>query len=267
MTTSDSASHSDAVADKAALPAATGALLRQKREQKGLTLQEVCEATRVSLVNLQAIEAADYAALPADTYTRGFIRIYADFLGLNGSEITGSFFQERGGYQGARPRVNYLGSGSLASKKFAESTRLSPAANALFLLAAIILAVSIFCLYTGWNPFSYFVNQARSIPAGTGLAYHPAHPETSADATTKAINLEARFLKDTEVVLQLDDHTILKETYAKESKANWEANTIIRIEFAEPYSAELRVNGQPLGFPPRSNGQYKLSLKATPSPS
>lgn len=267
MTTSPSANHSEADADNAVLAAATGALLQREREQKGLNLEEVSEATRISLVNLQAIEAADYAALPADAYTRGFIRIYAEFLGLNGSELTDSFFKERGSHYTGGPRVSYLDSDSLASKKFAESTRLTPAVNALLLLAAIVLAVTIFCLYTGWNPFSYFVNQARNIPANSALVYHPAHPETSVEATTKAINLEARFLKDTEVVLQLDDHTILKETYAKESKANWEANSIIRIEFAEPHSAELRVNGQPLGFPSRSNGQYKLSLRATPSPS
>ena len=260
-------SHNDADAENAVLPGTAGVLLRQKREQKGLSLRDVCEATRISLVNLQAIESADYTSLPADAYTRGFIRMYAEFLGLNGPELVDSFFRERGSQHTTGPRASYLDNGSLASKKFAESTRLSPAANALFLLAAIILAVTIFCLYTGWNPFSYFVNQARNIPASNALAYHPAHPETSVEANTKAINLEARFLKDTEVVLQLDDHTLLKETYAKESKANWEANSIIRIEFAEPHSAELRVNGQPLGFPPRSNGQYKLSLRASPSPS
>ena len=259
--------HNNADAENMPQPNAAAALLQQEREQKGLSLREVSDATRISLGNLQAIESADYANLPADTYTRGFIRMYAGFLGLKSAELTETFFRERGNSHATGRRSSYLDNGSLASKKFAESPRLSPAVNALFLLAAFILAVTLFCLYTGWNPFSYFVNQARNVPARNALAYHPAHPETSVEATTKAINLEARFLKDTEVVLQLDDHTILKETYAKESKANWEANSIIRIEFAEPHSAELRVNGQPLGFPARSNGQYKLSLRVPPSPS
>lgn len=135
MTTSHSANNSDADADKAALPPATGALLQREREQKGLTLREASDATRISLVNLQAIESADYASLPADAYTRGFVRIYADFLGLNSTDIVEAFFGERGNSHAPGPRASYLDDASLTSKKFAESTRLSPAANALFLLA------------------------------------------------------------------------------------------------------------------------------------
>ena len=259
--------HSDVDAEHASPSRTTGALLQQTREQQGLSLEDVGNATRVSLPNLQAIEAADYQRLPSDTYARGFVRLYAQFLGLDGAELADRFFQERGEEHRPGQHGSDLDGSSLTPKKLAEPTRLTPAANALIILALIVLAVSIFCVYTGWNPFSYFVSQARNIPVSTAMAYHPAHPETSADATTKAINLEARFLKDTEVVLQLDDNTVLRETYAKESKVNWEANSVIRIEFAEPHSAELRVNGQPMGFPVQSNGQYKLSLRAAPSAS
>lgn len=257
----------DAEVQHAAPPPSTGATLQMAREKKRLSLQDVADATRISLSNLQAIEGADYDRLPADTYTRGFVRIYAEHIGLDGLELAERFLQERGHSHKTSRDTNFINSRLLHARKFAEPTRLTPVASALILLAFIVLVVSMFCLYTGWNPFSYFVHKARSIPASSALAYHPAHPQTSAATTTKALYLEVHFLKDTEVILQLDGNSVSRETFVKESKVNWEANSSIRIEFAEPYSAELRVNGQPLGFPTQANGQYKLSLRAAPSTS
>ncbi|NLZ18458.1 MAG: helix-turn-helix domain-containing protein [Desulfobulbaceae bacterium] len=250
-----------------AAPPSAGATLRMAREKERLSLQDVADATRISLVNLQAIERADYDRLPADTYTRGFVRLYAEYIGLDGPDLAERFLQERGHSHRACLNTNFLSSDWLHVRKLAEPTRLTPVASALILLAFIVFVVSIFCLYTGWNPFSYFVHKVRTIPASSTLAYHPAHPQTSAAATTKALHLEVHFLKDTEIILQLDGDSVSKETFVKESKVNWEANSSIRIEFVEPHSAELRVNGQPLGFPTQANGQYKLSLRAAPSAS
>lgn len=65
-----------------------GDYLRRTREGKRLSIEDAVEATKVRGRYLQAIEAADYERLPADVYTRGFVRSYADFLGLNGAELT-----------------------------------------------------------------------------------------------------------------------------------------------------------------------------------
>ncbi len=265
MNTTDS----DAVADSMALSASTdpsaGATLRQARESKNLSLRDVWNATSIAMVNLEAIEESDFKRLPADTYTRGFIRIYAEFLGLNGSELAERFIQERGPSTNNLHGNNYLERGWLSTRKFAEPIRVSPAVNALVLLVIIVALLGLFCLLTGWNPFASFFRQGNT--STVALAYHPANPQTSVVSSAKAINLEAHFLKDTEVLLQLDDNTVLRETYAKASTASWEANSSIYIEFVQPQSAKLRVNGQPLGFPPGHNGQYKLSLRASPSAS
>ncbi len=263
-----STTHSDAAADHAALSASpgpsTGETLRQARESKNLSLRDVWTATSIAMVNLQAIEESDFEHLPADTYTRGFIRIYADFLGLNGPELAERFIQERGPSTNNLHGNNYLERGWLSTRKFAEPIRISPAVNALVLLVIIVALLGLFCLLTGWNPLASYLRQGTTTVA---LAYHPANPQTSAGSSAKAINLEAHFLKDTEVLLQLDGNTVLRETHAKASTVSWEANSSIHIEFVEPQSAELRVNGQPLGFPPAHNGQYKLSLRASPSAS
>lgn len=60
----------------------TGAALRHAREQRPLTLQQVSEKTRIRSHYLQALENDDLTAMPSAAQARGFLRIYADFLGL-----------------------------------------------------------------------------------------------------------------------------------------------------------------------------------------
>ena len=58
--------------------------LKKARENKGLTLKDLFTQTRISVVNLEAIENGDYHLLPVPIYTRNFIRTYADALGVDG---------------------------------------------------------------------------------------------------------------------------------------------------------------------------------------
>ena len=54
--------------------------------------------TKISKRYLRAIEADDYATLPAKVYTRGFVRLYASVLGLDADRVAASFMElvERG---------------------------------------------------------------------------------------------------------------------------------------------------------------------------
>jgi cytoskeletal protein RodZ len=58
-----------------------GAHLRQLREARGVSLEEIARATRVNSSYLQALEADDHASLPVPVFTRGFIRAYCQALG------------------------------------------------------------------------------------------------------------------------------------------------------------------------------------------
>jgi hypothetical protein len=64
-----------------------GAILRQARNRRKVELPEVEAATRIRLRYLRAIEAEEWDVLPGGVYTRGFIRTYANFLGLDGDRI------------------------------------------------------------------------------------------------------------------------------------------------------------------------------------
>lgn len=60
-----------------------GHILREARETKGLTLNEVQEQTRINQRYLEALEMGDYDKLPTPVHVRGFLRNYARFLGLD----------------------------------------------------------------------------------------------------------------------------------------------------------------------------------------
>lgn len=60
-----------------------GQKLRQAREARSLTLEQVSEAIRIRPLYLQALESGEPEKLPSAVQARGFLRAYADFLGLD----------------------------------------------------------------------------------------------------------------------------------------------------------------------------------------
>lgn len=77
-----------------------GHILREARETKGLTLQEVQAETRISSRYLEALENGDYDRLPTPVHVRGFLRNYSRFLGLDPQPLLDRY--EYG--QGKRPK-------------------------------------------------------------------------------------------------------------------------------------------------------------------
>lgn len=64
-----------------------GQKLLQARKERGVSLDEVARATRIRVHYLEALEADNLALLPSQAHTRGFIRLYADYLGLDPNEL------------------------------------------------------------------------------------------------------------------------------------------------------------------------------------
>lgn len=73
-----------------------GTQLRQAREAQGLSLTEVSIETRIPHQSLIALEEGAYERLPNDTVIKGFIRNYAQLLGLSADELFDLYRSERG---------------------------------------------------------------------------------------------------------------------------------------------------------------------------
>ncbi len=68
-----------------------GPTLREARNRRKLDLAEVEAAIKIRVRYLQAIENEEWDALPGGAYTRGFIRTYASYLGLDGDRLADDY--------------------------------------------------------------------------------------------------------------------------------------------------------------------------------
>lgn len=157
-----------------------GKLLRQVREKKTMTIQDISQETNISSSNLTSIELGHYDDLPADTFVRGQVAIYAKFLGLDGEKSARLFFEERAqcSTEGDRKQVAQQGKG-LSAKELAEPTQISSGTWAVALLLLIITVLVTFSLYTGWSPFAYFFQQEPHQINTAATVTHPADSETT----------------------------------------------------------------------------------------
>jgi transcriptional regulator with XRE-family HTH domain len=68
-----------------------GPTLEHARKERGLTLEEVEHATKIRKRYLVDLERENYGALPDAVYVRGFVKIYANYLGLDGEQLSREF--------------------------------------------------------------------------------------------------------------------------------------------------------------------------------
>jgi cytoskeleton protein RodZ len=73
-----------------------GTLLREAREKRGQKIGFVASALRIRQPYLEAIEDGRFHDLPGSAYAVGFVRGYAEYLGLDSKEIIRRFHQEHG---------------------------------------------------------------------------------------------------------------------------------------------------------------------------
>lgn len=65
-----------------------GAVLKRCREYHGLTLEDAAETTKIGISYLRALEGDQIREFPNLTYLKGFLRIYATYLGLNPDDMS-----------------------------------------------------------------------------------------------------------------------------------------------------------------------------------
>ena len=85
-------------ADQNSTQTTLGEFLRQERERRGITIEQVASATKISIRLLHLLESDQYVELPAKPFIRGFVNSYCRFVGMDSKEVLiryGSFLEER----------------------------------------------------------------------------------------------------------------------------------------------------------------------------
>jgi cytoskeleton protein RodZ len=68
-----------------------GATLKKARESKGISLDQIAKTTRISTRLLNAIENEEFHLLPGGIFNRGFIRAFADAVGVDPDQAVADY--------------------------------------------------------------------------------------------------------------------------------------------------------------------------------
>jgi cytoskeleton protein RodZ len=85
---------------------AVGEILRRTRVHYNQTLDDVSAYLRIRASQLEAIEKGDLSQLPGRVYVIGYIRTYAEYLGLDGEKMVAVFKQQAGG-KNNKPELHF----------------------------------------------------------------------------------------------------------------------------------------------------------------
>ena len=152
-----------------------GDRLRQARETKGLSLATIADATRIAVRHLSALERGDLEALPSGPFAKGYIRAYAEHVGIDAEPILQEYRSEerRRGLDAPEGRVIEEMS-HLLEKRAGASGRSGRFASggtgvAVALVAAFVLGTA------GWLLSRARAPQTNDAPSPAAPA--PASPE------------------------------------------------------------------------------------------
>src|SRR6266567_1974402 len=116
--------------------------LAAARERKGVDLSRAERDTKIRARYLGALERGDYRALPGAVYTKGFLRNYAIYLGLDPEDVLHQWRRERGDQATPEPQIVPL-------RPIAEPARPLTFSPSVFVAALLTFVVVGFGVYVG----------------------------------------------------------------------------------------------------------------------
>lgn len=227
---------------EAAYDASVGDQLRQAREAKGLTLDDVAAQTRIPIRHLRSIEDSRWEDLPAVTYTVGFARNYANAIGLDGAEIGRTLRDQIGGVE--RP--------STVSPEIYAPSDPARAPSRAIVWIALLLLVALVAAYLIWRsqsqdsaPAEQKVEQAEAAPAPQAAA--PAAPQAVAGQQVTLVAIRPVWFRLTD---RADSNRRVAERILQPDE-QYQVPLDLRqpqIRTSEPQNMRVLINGQDAGL-------------------
>src|SRR5438876_6028764 len=154
-----------------------GEKLRQAREERGITLSEVAEQTRISPIYLESIDNDDYRRLPGGIFNRGFIKSYAKYVGLNEQEALLDYSR----------LANELDAPQEVETRVYKPEVLTDDRSAASMMPTIITAAIILAVMTGGILFLVSYLRRPAEPAANSSARTSSNSQTTANTSIETI--------------------------------------------------------------------------------
>jgi transcriptional regulator with XRE-family HTH domain len=211
-----------------------GTFLRNLRAKKGMSLEEISTKTMVQQRFLDAIEKGEYEQLPEPLYIRGFIRRFAEALGIDGIPISESF-----------PLGN-MQAGSANSKYSAGNTPLRPWHLYVLYLAAVLGAVAL--LYALFKPSespSGNLGTNRPSPVVSNVPKKAVAPVAAMPKKAAPVQAKLTLKADSYMTIQVDGQPNYEGILKAGEKKTFTAKQSIQISAGNAGGVMLGVNGLP----------------------
>ncbi len=255
-------------------PAMTvGTELRQAREERGISLRELSERTKIRQPVLRAIESDDLRQLPGGAIGRGFVKLYAREVGLDAHGIAERFDAQRE-LADARDGADELGAGG--------GTRLTDLASgftgirvAMVLATIAVLAGAYFALRPG--PGSPAIEEPGRVaveavrPADTPPPAAPAAPPApvselpaeTAQAPPGTVRVDLQATGDCWVAATADGQQVIYRVLPAGERATMSATAEAVVRIGMPANVTVTINGRPIR--PFERPGSPITLRITPA--
>jgi hypothetical protein len=229
-----------------------GEVLRAERERQGVGLDQIEAATRIRTAQLRAIEEDRFDALPAEAYARGFVRAYADQLGIDADATVRLFNDQWSGRFATELEPAPL----IRPPLTAAATRPLGVLSVVLALVVLVVSATVF-LTRGGDRSSTAAHSPPTSNAHSSAATNPppgtttppppapAPARLTVTAATGACWLEARRGSATGPLL-------VERTLAQGDAVRLQGQRIW-LRFGDPATVKLRLNGRPLTLAATAN--------------
>ena len=228
-----------------------GEKLRQAREERGITLSEVAEQTRISPIYLQSIDNDDYRGLPGGIFNRGFVKSYAKFVGLDEQEALLDYSRIQNEIDSA-PREEF---------KSYKPEVLTDDRSASSMMPTIITAAVILALMTGGILFLVSYLRRPAEPAANTTTRPPSNSEVATNTNTAPVSssvpdmgtLKVEFKALTEPVSlsATSDGKASTNVVAAGSTVSFEPKEGLKLSYSKSLArnVQLTINGKTITLP------------------
>jgi len=241
-----------------------GSYMREVRESLGIQLEEAASVTRIGKNYLIAIEGEMFEKLPSPAYVKGFLRIYAGYLGLSGDEIVAMYDKSLNSHQTQPSRESGKDESPKVSKLII--SRPGRLLIPLFLLAGIMVAAYFAGEKeekTGKEPPVAILQPQVAAPPAPAQAIHSSAtresvtPKAVADALgngkiisgggqQSGIILRLKVNQDCWLNITIDN--VLSQQYDLKAGdlIEWKGDKVFALDIGNAGGIEAEFNGKPL---------------------
>ena len=241
--------------------ASFGEELRREREIRGISLKEIADATKISRRFLEAIERNEHRTLPAPVFTRGFVREYARYLGLNADEMVSRYNLAAAGDERIEKSAHLerliqppVIEGEPPKKHRRSSSRLDTNVFILVVIIAGLVSVAWWAMKHKRIDFDLTRSESTPPPASTApppLARAVQPPAPVAPAEPEPLKLTLELTDDSWIDLEVDGQTVMKDDYRRGTRDSFDAKESFRFKrIGNAAGVLLMLNGKevpPLG--------------------